>query len=231
MPTVPGSPSNNSLYWSRKVRRDAIFIATISARCCCCWLTSWCRCKSATAAIALRKSTMTPFANATTPSRAALGTALALGACALFLLVASNVLLLGLRMHDGGLHWSEIATGWPRYGADPRFDRWLTLATLAGVVVVFGMLGAVLRLRPLPLHGSARFASEREIKAAGLRSAEGILLGRKDGSLLCFGGSEHVLVYAPTRAGKGVGYADRVREDPVDPRKQKSEIYLASEEE
>jgi hypothetical protein len=92
---------------------------------------------------------MTPFANATTPARFALGTALGLAACALFLLVASNVLLLGLRLHDGGLHWSEIATGWPRYGADPRFDRWLTLATLAGVVVVFGLLGAILRHRPL----------------------------------------------------------------------------------
>ena len=77
---------------------------------------------------------MTPFANATTPVKAALGTALALAACVLFLLVASNVLLLGLRLHDGGLHWSEIVTGWPRYGADPRFDRWLTLATLAGVL-------------------------------------------------------------------------------------------------
>jgi len=40
---------------------------------------------------------MTPFANATTPARFALGTALGLAACALFLLVASNVLLLGLR--------------------------------------------------------------------------------------------------------------------------------------
>ncbi|UGY11900.1 type IV secretory system conjugative DNA transfer family protein (plasmid) [Bradyrhizobium septentrionale] len=143
---------------------------------------------------------MIPFANATTSVRAAQGPA------ALFLLVASNVLLLGLRLHDGGLHWSEIATGWPRYGADPRFDRWLTLSTLAGAVVVFGLLGAIFRHRPLPLHGSARFASEREIKAAGLRSKEGVLLGRKDGALLCFGGSEHVMVYAPTRAGKGVGY-------------------------
>jgi type IV secretion system protein VirD4 len=149
---------------------------------------------------------MTPFANATTPVKAAQGTALALGAGAVFLLVASNVLLLGLRLHDGGFHWLEIATGWPRYGADPRFDRWLTLSTLAGVVVVFGLLGAILRHRPLPLHGNARFASEREIKTAGLRSKEGLLLGRKEGAMLCFGGSEHVLVYAPTRAGKGVGY-------------------------
>jgi type IV secretion system protein VirD4 len=149
---------------------------------------------------------MTPFANATTPAKAAQGTALALGAGAIFLLVASNVLLLGLRLHDGGFHWSEIATGWPRYGADPRFDRWLTLSTLTGLVVVFGLLGAILRHRPLPLHGNARFASEREIRAAGLRSKEGLLLGRKDGAMLCFGGSEHVLLYAPTRAGKGVGY-------------------------
>ncbi|OSJ29692.1 type IV secretion system protein VirD4 [Bradyrhizobium japonicum] len=149
---------------------------------------------------------MTPFANATTPAKAAGGTALALVAGAVFLLVASNVLLLGLRLHDGGFHWSEIATGWPRYGADPRFDRWLTLSTLAGLIVVFGLLGAILRQRPLPLHGKARFASEREIKAAGLRSKDGLLLGRKDGKMLCFGGSEHVLLYAPTRAGKGVGY-------------------------
>ena len=41
---------------------------------------------------------MTPFANATTPVKAAQGTALALGAGAAFLLVASNVLLLGLRV-------------------------------------------------------------------------------------------------------------------------------------
>src|SRR6202048_41289 len=145
MPTVPGSPSNNSLYWSRKARRDAIFIATISARCCCCWLTSWFRCKSATAAIAFRKFTMTPFANATTSAKAAFGSALALAASALFLLVASNVLLLGFGMPDGGFHWLEIATGWPRYGADPRFDRWLTLSTLSGLIVVFGLLGAILR--------------------------------------------------------------------------------------
>src|SRR5690349_4011794 len=155
----------------------------ISVRSCCFWSTSWSKCRSATAATASRKSIMTPFANATTPTRLALGTALALSAIGLFLLVASNVLLLGLRHHDGGIHWSEIATGWPRYGTDPRFDRWLTLSTLAGLIVVFGLLGAILRHRPLPLHGKARFASEREIKAAGLRSKEGLLLGRKDGAM------------------------------------------------
>ena len=108
------------------------------------------------------------------------------------------------------LHWSEIATGWPRYGADPRFDRWLTLSTLTGVVVVFGLLGAVLRHRPLPLHGSARFASEREIKAAGLRSKEGMLLGRKDGALLVFRriGTRPGLRPDPRRQGRRLGHSE-----------------------
>lgn len=149
---------------------------------------------------------MIPFANASTPIKAALLTALVVAAGALFLVVASNVLLLGLRAHDGGFHVVEIVTGWPRYGADKRFDRWLTLSTLAGLVVSFGALGFVLRRRPLPLHGKASFATEREIAASGLRERQGLLLGRKNGRLLCFGGSEHVLVYAPTRTGKGVGY-------------------------
>jgi type IV secretion system protein VirD4 len=149
---------------------------------------------------------MTPLANATTPVRAAALAALALAALGLLLFVASNVLLLGLRAHDGGFHLIEIVSNWLRYGADKRLDRWLMLSTLAGLVVSFGMLGAVMRRRPLPLHGKASFANEREIAEAGLRSQQGLLLGRKGGRLLCFGGSEHVLVYAPTRTGKGVGY-------------------------
>ena len=93
---------------------------------------------------------MTPFASVTTSARAAQGIAVAVAACVLFLLVASNVLLLGLRLHDGGLHWSEIATGWPHYGAYPRFDRWLTLSTLTGVVVG---LWPARRYLPAPMAG------------------------------------------------------------------------------
>jgi len=113
---------------------------------------------------------MIPFANASTPVRAAFFAALVVGASALFLFVASNVLLLGLHAHDGGFHLVEIVSSWAHYGADKRLDRWLTLSTLAGLVVSFGALGAIFRARPLPLHGKARFASEREIAEAGLRA-------------------------------------------------------------
>ena len=38
-----------------------------------------------------------------------------------------------------------------------------------------------------------------------MRAKKGLLLGRAAGAFLSLGGSEHVLVYAPTRSGKGVG--------------------------
>jgi type IV secretion system protein VirD4 len=60
------------------------------------------------------------------------------------------------------------------------------------------------KLKP-PLHGAARFARESEIRRAGFRAASGIVLGKKGGKFLTFGGSEHCIVEAPTRSGKGVG--------------------------
>lgn len=78
-----------------------------------------------------------------------------------------------------------------------------------GVLSAFGgagvmTVGLLRNLRP-PLHGAARWASEAELVGAGLRSRQGVVLGRKGGRLLVFGGSEHVMLHAPTRSGKGVG--------------------------
>jgi type IV secretion system protein VirD4 len=138
-------------------------------------------------------------------SRATLYVGLGLLAAATFLFVASNVSLLGLRAHDGGLHLFDFLGLAPAFGADKRLDRWLTIGALAGAIAAFGLLGAVLRARPRPLHGAARFATPHEIEAAGLRAKHGLLLGEAHGRLLTFGGTEHVIVYAPTRSGKGVG--------------------------
>jgi len=135
----------------------------------------------------------------------ALPIGLSLLAAATFLLIASNVLLLGLRAHDGGLHFFDILTLAPQFGTDKRLDRWLTIGFLVGAVTTFALLGMILRARPRPLHGAARFATPSDIDAAGLRSKNGLLLAEANGKLLTFGGAEHVIVYAPTRSGKGVG--------------------------
>lgn len=63
------------------------------------------------------------------------------------------------------------------------------------------------------LHGSARWANLNDIKQMGLLSNEGVIVGAfKEKKLfknkvhtLIHNGPEHILTYAPTRSGKGVG--------------------------
>ncbi len=54
-------------------------------------------------------------------------------------------------------------------------------------------------------YGSARWADIREVRRAGLLGPDGVVLGRLGGSYLRHDGPEHVLCFAPTRSGKGVG--------------------------
>ena len=54
-------------------------------------------------------------------------------------------------------------------------------------------------------YGSARWANADEVKAAGLLGPDGVMLGGLDGEYLRHDGPEHVLCFAPTRSGKGVG--------------------------
>src|SRR5437870_788497 len=54
-------------------------------------------------------------------------------------------------------------------------------------------------------YGSARWATAPEIRKAGLLKAEGVVLGCFGREYLRHDGPEHVLCFAPTRSGKGVG--------------------------
>ena len=54
------------------------------------------------------------------------------------------------------------------------------------------------------LHGTARFAGMREMIRAGLLAQTGVVVGRFQKKRLVHDGPEHVLVFAPTRSGKGV---------------------------
>jgi type IV secretion system protein VirD4 len=90
------------------------------------------------------------------------------------------------------------------YRGDPHVVKAAAGGLVAGLAL-FGVTCFALWSRAAPLHGAARFASEAELKRHGFRAREGIVVGRKGGRFLTFGGSEHVLVEAPTRSGKGVG--------------------------
>ena len=54
-------------------------------------------------------------------------------------------------------------------------------------------------------YGSARWARADEVRAAGLLDQDGVILGQFDNGYLRHDGPEHVLCFAPTRSGKGVG--------------------------
>jgi type IV secretion system protein VirD4 len=77
---------------------------------------------------------------------------------------------------------------------------------IAAIIVAIGL--SVLRAteaQHVTTYGSARWADAREIRCAGLLGSDGVVLGRFKGRYLRHDGPEHVLCFAPTRSGKGVG--------------------------
>lgn len=74
------------------------------------------------------------------------------------------------------------------------------------MVVAIGM--SIWRSRQSHLvttYGSARWANAEDIRKAGLTQPAGVFLGQHDRKYLRHEGPEHVLTFAPTRSGKGVG--------------------------
>ncbi|EPH1778158.1 conjugal transfer protein TraG [Citrobacter freundii] len=59
--------------------------------------------------------------------------------------------------------------------------------------------------RLVTTYGSARWANAADIRKAGLTQPAGVFLGLHAGQYLRHEGPEHVLTFAPTRSGKGVG--------------------------
>jgi type IV secretion system protein VirD4 len=94
---------------------------------------------------------------------------------------------------------------WYYYGHRPEVRTRLAWSTAAGFGAV-GLIGLPFLLpRRRSLHGDARFAKPREIRAAGLLAEKGIILGQWKGRYLTLGGQQGVMVAAPPRSGKGTG--------------------------
>ena len=121
-----------------------------------------------------------------------------------------------------GLPWFELA-GWPIYYppaffwwwyfydayAPPIFVEGAYIAASGGFISIAVAIGmSVWRAREaknVETYGSARWARPEEVKAAGLLGPDGVVLGKHEREYLRHDGPEHVLCFAPTRSGKGVG--------------------------
>jgi type IV secretion system protein VirD4 len=99
------------------------------------------------------------------------------------------------------------------YGYDayaPRvFLKGGAIAATSGIMAAAVAIGmSVWRARQSHLittFGSARWANSRDLRKTGLDKAAGVFLGLHGRHYLRHEGPEHVLTFAPTRSGKGVG--------------------------
>lgn len=89
------------------------------------------------------------------------------------------------------------------------FEEGGAIAAAGGIAgAMFAIVNSVWRARQSQLvttYGSARWATPKEIKTAGLFASKGVFLGRLENNYLRHDGPEHVMCFAPTRSGKGVG--------------------------
>jgi len=116
-----------------------------------------------------------------------------------------------------------VLLGWPFYHPPAFFWWWFSydayapeiftqgafVAASGGFIAIAVAIGmSVWRAREakdVATYGSARWAEKEEVKAAGLLDPDGVVLGRYEREYLRHDGPEHVLCFAPTRSGKGVG--------------------------
>ncbi len=121
-----------------------------------------------------------------------------------------------------GTPWFDLA-GWPVYYPPAFFWWWFSFDAYAPGIFIEGaaiaasggllaiavaILMSIIRAREarnIETYGSARWAEGREVRAAGLLGPDGVVLGKHDHDYLRHDGPEHVLCFAPTRSGKGVG--------------------------
>lgn len=106
--------------------------------------------------------------------------------------------------------WS-LFEWWYNYDgyAPSLFNRAGMIAAGGGVAgVAVAMIGSLWRARQSRLvttYGSSRWATADDIAQAGLFRPAGVFVGRFGEHYLRHDGPEHVMAFAPTRSGKGVG--------------------------
>jgi len=122
-----------------------------------------------------------------------------------------------------GQPWFQVVPGMPVYLPPAFFWWWYAydayapriflegagIAASGGFISIAVAVGmSVWRAREtktIETYGSARWATTREVRRAGLLGPDGVVLGRHGRAYLRHNGPEHVLCFAPTRSGKGVG--------------------------
>lgn len=138
-------------------------------------------------------------------------------------------MLFSITWIDGSAYWHdafEFSYIFHRYAV--HLDYWVTyndhdlgdysfqlfFPLISGIfmtaIMIFFLRAPLLDFRPFQkketLHGDAKWATEKNIRKAGLRAKRGIILGQTGRGYLMAEGYQHALLFAPTGSGKGVGF-------------------------
>ena len=157
---------------------------------------------------------MTPHASAApwqppaNPLRRALGLKIFVGLAAAMLVaayLAGYVFLWSLHLNPREASPLTVVRYGYYYGDREAIRRRLLVSTAAGGAMVLASALGLALPRRRSLHGDARFATRRELVAAGLFGDRGIILGRVGRRCLMLAGQQGVALAAPPRAGKGTG--------------------------
>lgn len=78
------------------------------------------------------------------------------------------------------------------------------------LLILFLIRAPLMDFRPFgkkeKIHGDAKWATEPQIRKAGLRAKKGLMVGQTSRGYLIAPGWQHALLFAPTGSGKGVGF-------------------------
>jgi type IV secretion system protein VirD4 len=122
--------------------------------------------------------------------------------------LAGAFVLIGWRQNPMNATLGTFLQYWGVYHETAQYVKRLKVSVALSLVVCYGFpVIAVLTAgrKQRALHGEARFANDAEVRKSGLLASKGIIVGKWRDKYLVFGGSQFVILSAPTRSGKGVG--------------------------
>ena len=134
------------------------------------------------------------------------GAILFLGLIGLVASVAIGALAVLFKAHllNGHTPWRRVPGAlWALRAYPIVYKPFLVGFSIGLVLTVITIISTLFQRQKL--HGEARWARIGEVRKGKLLGSSGIVLGKFGRKVMRFGGPEHVLLEAPTRAGKGVG--------------------------
>jgi type IV secretion system protein VirD4 len=143
--------------------------------------------------------------NANTWVKPALYTGLALAVLGVWAYLAGGIFLMAFDRPFDDATPATLFQYWYYYGETKQVVRWLWISSGLSLAICLAPGAFFFSGEKRSLFGDARFAKKSEVKKAGLLGSKGIIVGLYKRSYLVFGGSQHVIMSAPTRSGKGVG--------------------------